>query len=606
MIWGLAPGIANADEGWVIERFDVDVVLAPDATFTVIERIEVDFGGLQRRGIFRRIPYRHRYDDERDRVIVIDRWNVRTSPGAPDDLHLERSDGDVVARIGDPGTYISGRHTYHLSYRVHGAFNSFDEHEELFWNVTGGQWPVPIEAASVTVVGLPVQRAICFVGEYGSTRTCERIEGAEGSRMITARATGLTPGQGMTIVVAHPPGAVQVPPPILEYRWDLRRAMVGHAAAIPLAVAIAGLVLFGLGRLFTREARDRVTRGGRTVDGRVDEAGAPRAIFEPRAVPVRFRPPDDLRPGQLGVITDERVDPVDISATIVDLAVRGYLRVEEESNGLLWWSKSDWHLHRTDGSGSEAAGASEADTADPATAEADDLRTYERTLLDALFSTGSPVAMSELSGSFHEDYSRVQGMLYDDAVSRGWFNRSPRATRGLWLGAGIAMTLAAVAVLGALLAFTTVGLAGVPLVLGAVAVTWGHRWMPHRTVKGSRLLDETLGFREFVATAEAGLARFAEEEGIFTRYLPYAVVFGVTDKWAQAFSRLGIDVSADVGRFYIGANGMAPDLTRLSSGLSDMARAGSGLASTPASSGGSGFSGGGSGGGFGGGGGGSW
>jgi hypothetical protein len=561
----VAPSAASPahaqGEGWTVESFDVEVVVDPgDAALVVIEEITVDFGGLERRGILRTIPYRYRYDDEHDRLLRLSGWDVQTGSGTPGQTQVTEERDTVTLRIGDPDIRIRGRHTYRIAYRVEGALNSFDTHEELFWNATGHGWDVPIREATVRVVGAPILDVLCFSGPFGSTRPCDaaRLQGAQADFV----GEGLGPGHGLTVVAAFEPGSVNVPGPILEQRWALQRALMGSPAAMPLTVVGALFAFLGLAWLVIREGRDRVLRGGLTVDGRVDaDAVTRRPLVNRPAVPVQYRPPDGLRPGQLGVLVDERVDPVDMSATIVDLAVRGYLRiVEETSRSLrsLWRSRSEWTFVKQ--------------TPPPD----DTLLAYERELLDALFRDRDEVALSDLTGEFHKDYAEVRRLMYTDAVDRGWFTRSPKTTRTIWLGVGVLATILSVALLAGLLVVSTFALAATPLVLASLGLTVAHRWMPHRTPKGSRRLAETIGFRDFILTAESDRARFAEEENIFIAYLPYAVVFGATDKWARAFADLGRDVSAEVGRFYV-ADGMVPDLSRLSSGLSDLsATAGTG------------------------------
>jgi hypothetical protein len=159
-----APSASAQDEGWTITSFDAEIIVAEDGSFTVVEEIVADFGPREMRGIFRTIPTRYRYDDERDRVIEIDRWSVTTSAGAPDDLRLSDEGTHVEARIGDPDTYITGQHTYRIAYRVRGALNRFQTHDELFWEVTGHGWDVPIEVARATPVGAPGEQATCLAG----------------------------------------------------------------------------------------------------------------------------------------------------------------------------------------------------------------------------------------------------------------------------------------------------------------------------------------------------------------------------------------------------------------------------------------------------------
>jgi uncharacterized membrane protein len=138
------------------------------------------------------------------------------------------------------------------------------------------------------------------------------------------------------------------------------------------------------------------------------------------------------------------------------------------------------------------------------------------------------------------------------------------------------------------------------LVLGLLLTISAHA-MPRRTPKGTGLVRRVHGFRTVIATAETHLSRWAEQENVFTRYLPYAIVFGLTEKWANAFA--GLAQTPDTS-WYVSSQPFAfASFGDAMDGFSTVA-AGT-IASTPGGSGGSGF-GGGAGGGGGGGGGGSW
>ena len=128
--------------------------------------------------------------------------------------------------------------------------------------------------------------------------------------------------------------------------------------------------------------------------------------------------------------------------------------------------------------------------------------------------------------------------------------------------------------------------------------------MPARTAAGAALFAQALGFKRYMDTAETDRAAFAEKEGLFTAYLPYAVMFASVDKWMRAFA--GLDTAQAVSSFYVGPG--AFNALAFSSGFESFSGTlASTVVATPAGRGGSGFSGGGfSGGGGGGGGGGSW
>ena len=140
----------HADEGWLITSFHSDITIATDSTLTVTEDIRVDFGSLQKHGIFRTIPLRYRYDDSRDRYYLLDVKSV--TDGSKAVTYSESIDHDnEVIKIGDAARLVSGKNRYVITYAVRGALNSFADHDELFWNVDGALWPVPKQSATATV-----------------------------------------------------------------------------------------------------------------------------------------------------------------------------------------------------------------------------------------------------------------------------------------------------------------------------------------------------------------------------------------------------------------------------------------------------------------------
>jgi uncharacterized protein (TIGR04222 family) len=279
---------------------------------------------------------------------------------------------------------------------------------------------------------------------------------------------------------------------------------------------------------------------------------------------------------------DEQANVLDVSATIVDLAVRGFLTITEiPKHGL--FGKPDWTLRRTD-------------------AATEPLLAYERALIDGLFRDGNDVTVSSLRTTFVARLSTVQDDLYDDAVTRGWFGVRPDKVRTTWKGRGVLLTLAGAALVFALARWTHLGLLGLPILLAGLLLTIEAHRMPARTAKGTAMLRRIRGFRTVIEKAEANQARWAEQENVFTRYLPYAIVFGCTDKWAKAFAAVGMppDTTWYVGTQPFTYLAFADSMDHFT------VTTGGTIASTPSGSGGSGFSGGSSGGGGGGGGGGSW
>ena len=575
---GLSASNAQADEAWVITSFHSEISIASNSSIAVTEDIRVDFGSLQKHGIFRTIPLRYRYDDSHDRYYNLAVYAV--TDGSRPLPHSDSIDNDnYVIKIGDPNQLVSGANRYVITYAVVGAMNSFSDRDELFWNVDGGLWPVPKQSVTARV-SLPsdaFQKAACYEGPEGSREACTYEPGGLSVTYSSTRQLGS--GEQMSVVTALNKGAVNVPAPMLEAR---KRQFPQDAFDItPLTVGVSLLVLVaGIGFVIWNwwtHGRDRayLTQYYLTNDPRE----GPEPLFKHPPVVVEFEPPQKMRPAELGLILDESADSKDLTATIVDLAVGGYLTIEELPGG------KDWKLT----------------SKTPASAA---LLPYEQTILGGLFAGRNEVTLSSLKGTFHPTLAAAEGQMYSDAMARKLFTSSPQQSRAAWGCAGVALLVGGVAVSIALGIAWGWGLLGAAIALTGIALTISFPFMPQRTAAGRDLLQHTLGFRLYMTTAEKYRQQFAAKAEIFTQLLPYAIVFGCVTLWAKAFE--GIDTSA-TNNWYVGPGLFQAAL--LSNSLESMnANISNAIASAPPRSGSSsGFGGGGfSGGGGGGGGGGAW
>ncbi len=582
----LNAGPASAGLTERIADYHTDVTIARNGTIEVHETITYDFGVVPHHGIFRTIPVRTSQSgkDGYDRVFPLTVVSVSASAGTPAQYTVDDDGDNQQIKIGDPDQTITGEHTYDIVYRVRGEMNAFADHDELVWNAVGPEWSVAIEKASAVVhAPADITQVGCNTGPYGATFPCDTAA-SMGPTAVFAKAR-LGPYEAITFTVALPKGAVvPSPKPIFEERFDLASAFrvtpaTGGISGGMLAL-LAAIVIF----LVWKFGRDR-RYAGSAVEAAYGKDGGPEttAPLHEAETPVEFEPPEHLRPGELGTLIDFDAGALDVTATIIDLAVRGYLKIEEVDKE--WYQfKHDWKLTKLP--------------------KEDELRQYERSLSSGLFKDGDEVKLSELKNRFAERMSKVRGQLMDDAMSKGWFNRKPGTVKVLWGLLGFLVLAVGVALTIVLAGETHAGLLGVPVIVAGILLLIASRWMPKRTAKGYAVLRHTLGFKRFIDESEKHRAQFAERANIFSEYLPYAVVFGATDKWAKAFADLG--EQPDTSSWYVSRH--AFDYAVFSSAIDGFATTSAGtLTSSPASTGSSGFSGGGfSGGGGGGGGGGSW
>ncbi|WNB86432.1 DUF2207 domain-containing protein [Cellulomonas sp. ATA003] len=248
---------------------------------------------------------------------------------------------------------------------------------------------------------------------------------------------------------------------------------------------------------------------------------------------MRATPPDAVLPGELGTLLDEVADPRDVTATIVDLAVRGYLEIHEEP-----------------ASGSGESGEDEDDDGDDDAAEdwrlvatdrsRADLTGFEQRLLADLFADRASVRMSEVRETFASSMAAVQGLLYEHVTERGWFRGNPATVRSHWYLAGGLLLVPGLVVAGIGIASLVDGLAllGVVLVVLGVVVLALAKQAPARTSSGTGVLAEAVAFKRYLETASPDSLRVLHGEDLFSRYLPYAIVFGLTEQWAGVFGDL--------------------------------------------------------------------
>jgi Predicted membrane protein (DUF2207) len=583
----LAPRAASAQATREhITSYTVDVTIVNTGTLEVHETIVYDFGNNARHGIERELVQRETFDAKHDRLYDIHVLGVSASAGTPDDVDLSTQGSFLRVRIGDPNRTITGVHTYDIAYTVRGAMLSFPDHDELNWDVIGNQWRVPIDQATAKVdAPATIERIACFSGPHGSRAGCD--EASASGTSATFAQTGLAQGSGMTTVIALPKGViVPAPKPILEKRRTLGDAFAVTPATVGAGGALAVLGVASVSVLAYRHGRDRRWRGS-AVDaalGNLTGEEEPIPLGQEAAGPVEFVPPDGVRPGQVGTLVDEQANLLDVTATIVDLAVRGHLRISEVDGG----RHPDYELTRTEGGKGE-------------------LRPYERELYDALFASGPDVKLSDLKYKFTSQIAAVKNALYDDVVTNGWYRVRPDRTRLWWRLIGIGVTVLGIALTIVTAAVSSFGLVPLAVFVTGIALLAAGGRMPARTGKGSAMYSRTVGFRRLFDEGEEDTRqRFAEKQGIFSEYLPYAIVFGCTQRWARAFEGLDAE-QLGAASWFSGPNVFSA--FALASAIDDFDTRATGTlyASQPSSSSSSGFSGGGfSGGGGGGGGGGSW
>jgi len=492
LLAALVPRAEAQPPSFAIEKFAVTLEVEANATLRVREAITFEFHGTHQ-GVFRTIPLRY---ERRGLQFALRVEDIHASDDnvKPLPTEVSRLGRGIRIKVLVPGASNATK-TVIITYRVRRALIDVDDHEELYWNVTGTEWDVPIrqvEAVVASPPSIPLDRvtAFAYTGSRGVAGTDYNEERAD--NFITFRTTRpLRPREGLTVAVGWPPGAIRGPGVIQRTWWFLGD---NWPLALPL-LALGGV--FFVWRLYGRDP------GG------------------PRVIKPEYRPPDDLIPATGGALVSERAMPRDAVATLVDLAVRGFIRIEALDDG------ADYIIHRA-----------KAYADDPA------LRPLERSLLSRFFGHDGTLPARRLS-EVRRDYDNVFAPMRDDIyrtmVKDGLFPSSPERVRALWLFGGLFILGAGLFVLtgGAGWFVRSPVLLGAGLALSGLVVAVFSPFLPRKTLHGAQVMAQLQGFREFLErTSQDELRRMPRDT--MHKWLAWAIALGVSERWIHAFDGLPV------------------------------------------------------------------
>ncbi|WP_090104881.1 DUF2207 domain-containing protein [Lentzea jiangxiensis] len=484
---------------------EVRMKLERDSRLSVTETVQVPDGTT----VKRTVPLRLAVGNDLER-----RYEVT-------DAKVEGRGGTTVGDDEFSATFEGGQST--LTYTVVGAVAPVGDALEVRWQVAGG-WDTELDKVSVSFSAPDSPTSVnCLAGPVGSSQPCTSADLADGKGV---RAQEIKLGAGERVDVAIGLSAGVVPPNAVVVEQS------GLAAAFALT-PISGAALGGLLVLLLGGVALLWYLRGRDAAALASEVGAVSVLVRDAGGRVAFASPDGVLPGQVGTVVDEHVDVVDVTATVIDLAVRNYLWIAEvrQEDGF----GHDWQIVRRNPADASLSG-------------------YERAVYEVLLPQGADaVTVSELRGR-QVDLARVRDELYADVVEKRWFVRRPDAERSLfwWVGIGLAVLGLVATVVLAL----TVGnaLFGLAVAVGGVALAFGARSMPARTKRGSELLEHVRGLRGYLHGVTPEDVPEADRELVFSRSLPYAVVLGETERWLAAFGRQDL--------YWYGNSGTSTDFRR--------------------------------------------
>jgi uncharacterized membrane protein YgcG len=568
-----------------IVSFDVKAEVQANTDMVITETIVYDPGTDEvHHGILRDIPTEDALDDGNIRLYDVEILSVTLDGGSVDVSETDFGYAKSLM-IGDPNIAIQGLHTFVISYRVGGALDVISAESitdttpasveagdiELYWDFIGDQWSFPIYQGKAMVTGpTPALAALCFYGPAGSTKQCQVEQGADSATVLSADLSG---GGGLTGVIGwSPDGFTQlpkpniIPDPIVEQVSRLKSAF-----PFLLLIALAALAAPIATAILRRRANSGVVLA---------------------ATPVRYSPPDGLRPAQVQAGVDGTVNSRGYTATLLDLAARGHLTITEQDGGFF--------------------GAKRLNIGWTGTGK-DTLADWESELTGAILKGGTAATIGSYDPVLAATTNALTSRLSAEAKAAGLYNpdgdRPDRAYLLLSILGGVLAVVGFFVSLAlgdsALMFMVLFAMTGIALVVGGLI---GRAITPRRQTKASaEFLGQVAGFKRLLNSSSAEARRdFAEKigltsEAIFATFFPYAVVLELENTWVGTFPDITPEQLRPYGLYATSVVGLSGWSQTMASTFASSTTA----PSTPTtSSGDSGFGGGGSSGGGGGGGGG--
>ncbi len=519
---GIGAGEVDAQRSVRWLRYDVSLDVQPDGTIDVAEYQEIEFSGGSFSEGFAVIPL--------DRIDAL--GSVRISQVIDDGI-----DSYVYVRPagyeGDPGTYTveqtaSEAAIYYgfepafdetltilLEYQVNGVIRTYPNEEppnqQIWWTAISKEVTdiADIDVATVSIhLPEPVDLEQVIAGSEGVDLQADITD----DQVWTWTRTGMSSGDDLIVRLQFPP-ITAATEPTWQARVDQQAADREEAEERAAVMNLIFLAIAGLG----------VVAGGIGIYGLWYTRGRdPQAAI---AATFLATPPDDLAPGAAGTLLDEVAQDRDIIATLLDLAGRDVIKLEEtEKKGI--FGSPDFTL---------TLGA-----------VPQELRPFETTLLKAVFGsdleTGKKVAFSQVKPRFASAADQIRTQLYDEVVSRGYFHAAPEETRRRWRSASGKLIIGVFIVSFILISRYASDSPAVWLLLAvAVGLTLAIRWlskhMPRKTQAGAEAAEKWSAFKRYLDDIE-DYEELDKHTEIFDKYLPFVVAFGIEESWVKKFANV--------------------------------------------------------------------
>ncbi|PIZ97661.1 MAG: hypothetical protein COX78_04390 [Candidatus Levybacteria bacterium CG_4_10_14_0_2_um_filter_35_8] len=473
----IKPPFAYAE---VIRSFDVNITAHKNGLMDITETINYDFESLDRHGIYRYIPLYTKVGNL-FRVIKINNVKIQRD-NLNENFATTQTQDQIEYKIGKANQTISGLHIYKISYTVeNGIGSNFPDHDEIYWNGTGNGWQVLIEKANISIntdFSAKQTGFICFSGAYGSkNNNCNIIENSASINL-------LFPKNGLTAVASFPVNTFPKSFLIKELPKSIPERFFTFIFDIYWLIYIGfNILLPGYLIYWYQKHKNKKRFGHPSVNFEI-----PKDEKEQR-----------LAPALAGTIDSTKLERDDVVATIFDLAIRKYLRLEQ--------TKKPKKILGVQVSGGDQSMVKlkEAD---------ENLNSYEKRLFNRLFENGKTVKLSDLKTDFYKTFADMEKHVFKILVEKKYYTKNPKTQK-------ILLIFAAVISLSTL----NIILAGILLFLGIK--------LNGRTPLGDEVDFKIDRLKLFLKSMDRNYKWQAEQLYVVEQMIPYTIALGYIDKFME-------------------------------------------------------------------------
>lgn len=564
---------ANAQSPDVVTNFSSNITINQDTSISIVETIKYKTS-VAKRGIYRYIPVRYQRDGLSYTAKV---GQVSVSDQTGDSVQFKRSseNGNVTLKIGDPDVTFTGEMTYILEYTVDNAVQRLEDYDELYWDITGEGWKIPIQSSTAVVSSTfaNVSEVNCYTGAYGKNDGyCESEFTKKQAVFSYSRQIKYGDNFTVSVVLDQNNSTIVFPTAWQKFIKQLKDNYFLFFTLLPFLIMLA---------IWYKKGRDYVFSSPNIFNLDESQPKALRPAFHRHRTPFAYEPIKTLTAGEAGAILDGKVDNRDVVAEILELARKKYLKITPLEKKK--WREQDFLFTKL----------KELD---------DQLPEYQRYLMESIFESKDEKKLSKLKGRFHTKMDKTKKLINESITAKKLFVENPQKTRLKYT-----VLVFILSAIGFVFVVNALNLTGSVWVLPCYGVQFVGGLMlafrmPQKTAVGTNLMLQAKGLKH---TIKRGKWReeIKEKHLFIEEILPFAVSFGVVNKLAKDMDALNIEPPSYLAGYAASQMSFGSFVSSFSSQVS------SGLSYNPSSSGWSGSGGGGggfSGGGGGGGGGGSW